>query len=150
MTARGFLMWYLGAVVFVGTAGAGTYQALQRLHAKPDAPVPIAAAETPTEPHAPAVAAATPAALTALPKLRPPLAAAMRPIPSDHKQALAAHTPSHRRTAVASAHRPPPAERTWAYPPPPPPGYGYYTYGARYPYPGYDPYYQRYGYYRSF
>ncbi len=34
MTLRSFLMWYIGAVVFVGAAGASGYQALMRLHAQ--------------------------------------------------------------------------------------------------------------------
>jgi hypothetical protein len=34
MTLRGFLSWYLGAVLFVGTAGASGYQVLSRHHAE--------------------------------------------------------------------------------------------------------------------
>lgn len=34
MTLRGFLMWYLGTVLFVGTAAAGGYQILSRHHAQ--------------------------------------------------------------------------------------------------------------------
>ncbi len=90
MSVRGFLMWYIGAVVFVGTAGASGYQALMRLHAQNAAETraatpseaPIAMAETPPPPAAsapsPAVespppAASTPAEASPSPNRPPPL-----------------------------------------------------------------------------
>src|ERR1700733_6544967 len=59
MTLRGFLTWYLGAVVFVGTAGASGYQVLYRHQA--DVAASQATAQAPDiAPLPPTVAAAAP------------------------------------------------------------------------------------------
>ena len=153
MTTRGFLMWYVGAVIVVGGAGASAYQALLRLHAAtPAAPVAVAQADVPPPTSAiPTLAPAPePPQAASLPKLRPHLAATSKSLPLHRKRVAAGHAPVRRPNAIVSARREIPPDSPWAYPPPPPPGLGYYAYPARYPYPGYYPYYPRYGYYRTF
>jgi hypothetical protein len=142
MTMRGFLMTYLGAVIFVSVTGVSAYHALVDPHATTTV--------TRVEPEAGPQSAVEPFPAASLPKLRPHITAATKPIRSDRKRAVAARAPAHRPNAVASAHRQAPSPAgPWAYPPPPPPpGPEYYAYPARYPYPDYYPYYPRY--YRSF
>ncbi len=146
MTVRRFVMWYLGTVLFVTATGASSYQALQRLRAANNAaPTPaMSVAQADTPPQAPA----QPILAPSLPKLRPPLPMASKPGAPERKRVVAAHTPPRHSTTTASVHRPPRVDGPWGYPPPP--AYGYYGYPARYPYPAYDPYYPRYGYYRTF
>jgi hypothetical protein len=70
MTLRAFLMWYLGAVVFVGVAGASGYQALSRQHSQG-----VTEASTAT----PATATTSTAALTTPEVPSPPVATAASP-----------------------------------------------------------------------
>jgi hypothetical protein len=153
------LLWHLGAVLFVGAAGAGTYHGLQTLHAQRAAQArqeaaaiaetvvaeatraaPVVADATPS---APAVADATRAAPAAVAPVRK-IAAAL-PVPPLPKAPPVASKASHRVTRVAMSTR----RRVYVAAPmerePPPssyPGYLAYAPGA-----GYYPYYAPYRYY---
>jgi hypothetical protein len=153
MTVRGFLAWYLGAVLFVGTAGAGGYQILTQQRAQ-------RAAQEAAEPPATTVAAAQPvvpdtgqsepspspslsnAANTATAALHQP-AATLRPFPplrshltaSDHvarpewragrhtKLALAERPAHHPRTLAAATRTPYRSAARYVVPLRPPGGY---------------------------
>jgi hypothetical protein len=92
MSLRGFLMWYLGAVLLVGTAGATGYQLLTHHRAQ------LAARDTaepaPTAGPPPAMAAAQPAE---------PSAQAL-PLPATNGPPSAAASEQYRRTAASRAH----------------------------------------------
>jgi len=185
MTMRGFLSCYLAVVLCAGAAGAGAYHVLQREHAAraPTATAATAIHVADDQAAAPQQAQVTPVVtaaggaqaapgLAALPSgefgAAPPPAApthpailAGRPIVHHEVPRLAARTPLHRRTIVASAQHEVPVERPRpaVAPPPPPPPTRYASYPARYPYAyaypypytGYYAYAPRYGYYyRSF
>lgn len=91
MTVRKFLAWYLGAVLFVGTAGAGGYQVLLRQRAQP-------AMQQAAEP---ATSEGPPAAMAAAQPVVPDVgqAAALPPQPSSHP-ANAPGPLSHRSTVA--------------------------------------------------
>jgi hypothetical protein len=178
MTVRGFLLWYLGAVTFVGVAGASGYQAMERQHAENSAhgvavaaalvssPAAIGAdaqpqAAAPSANPSPLPAPAPRSAkITALPPLHPPVAAAAPPAPVTHQpshRAVAEHHTIHRPVAVAAVPRVIPRYQappnTAAYPPPPPPRPATYGYPGYYVYRGgyaYYSYYPRYGYYPAY
>ena len=63
MTMRGFLLCYLGTVMVVGAAGAGTYHTLVQRHAATEAATaqPVAVAEA-APPDTPQVASVMPSA----------------------------------------------------------------------------------------
>ena len=165
MTMRGFLAYYLGTVMVIGAAGAGTYHALVLRHAATEAAAtpakPVVEAETALQdvaPPAPAPAATVPLAeplhVRPVPKLRPHVTAAGRSIVRHPLRTVAAeHSTAHRPTTVASLRREVPVYRPAPYMAPPrlaPPAVSYYAYPAYSPYAGYYTYYPRYGYYRSF
>jgi hypothetical protein len=167
MTMRGFLAWYLGAVMVVGAAGASTYHVLLQRHAAAEtaAAKPIAVAdETPPEalppiatPSGPGSAATKrwdePSHVMREPRLRPHVAVATRPaLRHPLRTVAAAHAAPHRPTVVATR-REVPIYRPAPYAPSAlrsPPAVGYYPYVAYDPYTGYYSYYPRTGYYRSF
>ncbi len=94
MTIRGFLMWYVGVVLFLGLYGASAYRALERPRAQQ-------VAQARMEP--PAVAPSTASQAVADPQ--PPRAVAT----ADTPLILPPPTkPAARPSAVASAHRLPP------------------------------------------
>lgn len=153
MTVRRFLLCYLGAIAFIGVAGATGYQALLRQHTETTAARPVMVADASPDAAArdapPAAAAVTPTvppAAIAIPKLRPHVATAMR-LPRLRPPATTSHATSHAATA--------PARDKWAaaspaqpYNDPPPPSYN--AWPVYYSYPGYYGYYPRYGYYRAY
>jgi hypothetical protein len=165
MTLRGFLAYYLGTVMVIGAAGASTYHVLVLRHAATEAAAPTAKPVVTAEvlpqdvaQPAPAPTATMPLAeplhLRPMPKLRPHVAAAGRPVLRHPLRTVAAeHSAAHRPTAVAALRREVPVYRPAPYMAPPrlaPPAVRYYAYPAYSPYPGYYSYYPRYGYYRSF
>ena len=178
MTMRGFLLCYLGTVMVVGAAGAGTYHTLVQRHAATEAataqPVAVAEAAPPDTPQvappqvggSPAPAAATTTSpvershaaetthVRPVPKLRPHIMVAARPaLRHPAHSAVADHLPAHRPAVVAMARPEVPVYRPAPYASPPrlsSPAVGYRVYPAYPPYAGYYPYYPRYGYYRSF
>jgi hypothetical protein len=165
MTMRGFLAYYLGTVMVIGAAGASTYHVLVLRHAVTEAAAtpakPVVVAETAPQdaaPPTPAPAATVPLPeplhVRLVPKLRPHVATAGRPIPRHPLRTVSAeHSAAHRPTAVAALRREVPVYRPAPYMAPPrlaPPAVGYYAYPAYSPYAGYYTYYPRYGYYRSF
>lgn len=96
MSVRGFLLWYLGAVLLVGSAGATGYQVLSRHRAQlaaREAAEPSAIASPPE-----ALAAAQPVAPSAvLPEASPS--------PATDEQSRTAAAESHRRTAASARFR---------------------------------------------
>lgn len=166
MNIRSVLVWHLGAVLFVGAAGAATYHGIQNLHAQraalagheattvvadatPVTAPPVAApapAVAALAPAATAPAATTPAATTSRPARS---VASALPVPPLPKMASATHpvlARSHRMTRVAVSTR----RRVYvAAPaaPEPPVSYRYPGYLAYAPGAGYYPYYTQYRYY---
>jgi hypothetical protein len=176
MTVRGFLTWYLGAVLFIGTAGAGGYRILEHHRAQlaahqaaeaaatamatpntvqPEPPPPPASSDatSPTTPaaHQPAVASRP------FPPLRPHLAASHH-VPGPEWRAgrrtrlAEAERPAHHPRTLAAATRTAAPYRTasrYVVVPLRPPG-GYATPPrpavTYYAYPGYPPYPPGYGY----
>jgi hypothetical protein len=152
MTVRGFLLWYLGAVSFVGAAGASGYQAMLRQHAERTTPAvavavaPVAApittnadarpqaAAAPVTRTPPQAAAPSSTGTAALPPLRPHVAAVSpaRPVTSHpaHRVTALPH-PIHRPVVMAAVPREIPRYQprppTVLYPPPPPPRPAYYA-----------------------
>jgi hypothetical protein len=127
MTLRGFLMWYLGAVLLVGTAGATGYQILSRHRAQlaardtaepaPTAgPPPAMAAAQPAEPGAqvsPLSAANGPSSAATLEPIRRTVASRVHAFPAlrphigvSYHTALLDRRVARRSTAVALATRP--------------------------------------------
>jgi hypothetical protein len=168
MTLRGFLTWYLGAIVFVGTAGASGYQVLSRQQAEqaaakaPDAAaVPMAVAAAPpaeTAPPAAAGGAAPSTPYNIADATKPP-----QPPQSQAEKAPAVHAPKWvkpvERRPMTAARRPvappprvavaAPAPSGWVYAQVPAPTY--YAYPGYPAYrPGYVYYYPRYQYYRAY
>ena len=165
MNIRSVLVWHLGAVLFVGAAGAATYHGIRNLHAQraalaereaavvvadaavADAVVTDAAVADATLATAP-TASVTAAPVTATPAPARTVASAL-PVPPLPKAAPTAHTvaaKSHRETRLAVTTR----RRVYvAVPasPEPPAGYAYPGYLAYAPGAGYYPYYARYRYY---
>jgi hypothetical protein len=166
MTLRGFLTWYLGAVLFVGTAGATGYQVLARHQAEvaarelapqvPDTgPIPtMVAAEFPAVNAPPSAVPSTPynlANATPLPHSRVAKSgarhAAQSARPAERRPAT--RTLAARRPAAPPRHVPPPvtgqyvapAQPVWVYVQAPAPA------GAWYVYPGYTAYRPGYAYY---
>ncbi len=172
MTVRGFLLWYLGAVTFVGVAGASGYQIMARQHAESAArgvavagaqvsPPAAMGADAQPQAAAPSVNPAplptplpapvpTNMGIAALPLLRPPVTAASPPAPVTHQpahRAVALHHPIHRPVAVAAAPRVRPRYQPPPYTalyPPPPPRPVYYGYPSYYVYRGGYAYYSYY------
>ena len=162
MSVRGFLTWYLVAVVFVGAAGASLVQGVKWQRAQRS----VAAAQSPApEPAAPRQDVAE----ADLPKVAPPPLPALRPPVRREPVMPRAEKPTPKRTVVARAAPRPalrrPTPQTMArhaapytadprgpyatpwqaeapYPQPTPPGpYAYYAYRAYGPYvPSYPPY----------
>jgi hypothetical protein len=80
MTLRAFLMWYLGAVVFVGAAGASGYQVLSRQHSQGVTEASTAPPSTATTSTAPPSTATTSTASLTTPEVpAPPVATAAAP-----------------------------------------------------------------------
>ncbi len=104
MTLHRFLMWYLGAVLFVGTAGAGGYQILSRHHAQ--LAEREAAAQSPASGLPQAMAAAEPIA----PGNNLPEAATFPAVNSPSRRAAASpavlYPPLHSQLAGSTALRP--------------------------------------------
>jgi hypothetical protein len=153
MALHRLLLWFLGvgAVVFVGAAGATVYQVLAPRHARVaavDTPGPLPDA-TPSAPVVTAVAEPRPVAPATAPTA-PPGSAPQAALPPSGKPAarpvVAARQPIHRpaRLAIVMVQRPIPR-----YPPPPAVTYAYpgYAYYAGYPAYGY---YRPYAYYRVY
>jgi hypothetical protein len=164
---RSVLVWHLGAVLFVGAAGAATYHGIRNLHAQRAAlaeraastVVADAAPVTGVTTLAPAVAGpAVTASARTVPAVTVPVGTASAPVrsvasalpvPPLPKMASAAHsvlTRPHRATRVAVSTR----RRVYvAAPaaPEPPASYGYPGYLAYAPGAGYYPYYPQYRYY---
>ena len=106
MTLRAFLMWYLGAVVFVGAAGASGYQALSRQHSQ---------GATDASTATPSTATTSTASIASEPSATAPLTTPQEPSPSAatvagpalHSLRPAAATPaSHQHFAAVTDHIP--------------------------------------------
>ncbi len=147
MKIRSVLLWHLGAVLFVGAAGAGTYHGLRNLHAQRaalaerEASVVVADATVATAPIVAPAVVATPAPVR-------PVASAL-PVPPLPRAAPTVHTVaanSHRvtRLAVSARRR---VYVTSPASPEPPARYAYPGYLAYAPGAGYYPYYTQYRYY---
>lgn len=171
MSVRGFLTWYLVAIVFVGAAAASLVQGVRWQRAQRTV---VAAQITTPEP----AALSQDVAEASLPKITPPPLPALRPPVRREPATPRAEKPASKRTVVAKAASRPalrkPAPQTVArhampypedprgpyatpwhaeapYPPPSPPSpYAYYAYRAYGPYvPSYQPYggWRRFSYY---
>jgi hypothetical protein len=150
MNIRSVLVWHLGAVLFVGAAGAGTYHGIRNLHAQRaamaerEAVVVVADAAVADA----TLTAATPAPVVATPAPARTVASAL-PVPPLPKAAPTVHTvaaKSHRVTRLAVSAR----RRVYVVAPAspePPATYAYPAYSAYPPGAGYYPYYARYRYY---
>ncbi len=156
MSVRGFLAWYLTAVVLITGAGISAYRALLRLHVAASQTVVSGPTSTSMDAlQVPPLSAQTPRA-DSDPGVRRRAAATPR-VSLQHrpKLMLARHTRLRHPLAVRSVHRDLSAyQPPGPYEPEPPPGYPplapRYADPAYYPYPNYYVSYPPYGYYRGF